>query len=91
MKRIALIDLKYNTVELFYNMGEVMDFIYKLDNNIENLCDYMFISEEKILDVLKDKEKITITNYYDEDSKDVYDFSYDEWKEFEKINNKRMV
>lgn len=84
--RMVLIDLDLNTVELFEDVQELQDIIDRFTNNMQDLENKIIVSEEKILNVLNDKEKIIIVNYYDTRCKRFYDeLTYDQWKMLERF------
>jgi len=83
--RMVLIDLDLNTVELFEDVQELQDIIDRFTDNMQDLENKIIVSEGKILNVLNDKEKIAIVNYYDIKHKIFYDeLTYDEWKMLER-------
>ena len=85
-EKIAIIDLRYVTIELCNDMAEVMEVMDRFKDDIEEFTNKMVVSEEKMLDMFA-TEKITIVNYFDNVSKVFYEeLTYNEYRIIEEKN-----
>lgn len=85
-EKIAIIDLRYVTVELCNDMEEVMEVMNRYKDDFETFTSKMVVSEEKMLDMFG-TEKITIVNYFDNISDVFYkELTYNEYKIIEEKN-----
>lgn len=85
-EKIAIIDLRYVTVELCNDMAEVMEVMDRFKDDVEEFTNKMVVSEEKMLDMFA-TEKITIVNYFDSVSKVFYEeLTYNEYRIIEEKN-----
>lgn len=86
-EKMAIIDLRYTTVELCNNIAEVMEVMDRFKDDIEEFTNKMVVSEEKMLDMFA-TEKITIVNYFDNVSKVFYEeLTYNEYRIIEEKNH----
>lgn len=84
--KMAIIDLRYVTVELCNDMAEVMEVMDRFKDDVEEFTNKMVVSEEKMLDMFA-TEKITIVNYFDVVSEVFYkELTYNEYKIIEEKN-----
>ena len=85
-EKIAIIDLRYVTIELCNDMAEVMEVMDRFKDDIEEFTNKMVVGEEKMLDMFA-TEKITIVNYFDNVSKVFYEeLTYNEYRIIEEKN-----